>query len=77
MLYKYHWGNNPVRRQLKGRACMILASGKMGSCLIAMADTGERIITSRRAVRRVADTCQRVTFSDATTAVIFGRGYRP
>ena len=72
MIYKYHWGNNPVRRQLKGRACEVLASGRMGSILISMADTGERVITSRRAVRRVPDTCQRVTFSDVASAAIIG-----
>ena len=54
MTYVYAWGNNPVRRALKGRRCRILAQGPMGTVLIEMCDTGELTTTSRRALRREA-----------------------
>lgn len=46
----YLWGNNPRRAELKGRSCEIVAKGRMGSVLIRFLDTGERVITSWRAV---------------------------
>ncbi len=52
MTHVYAWGNNSRRADLKGRACRIVATGRMGSALVEFAD-GERVITSRRAVRRI------------------------
>ena len=51
--YVYAWGNNPRRAELKGRVCVIEASGAMGTCLVAFVDNGERVTTSRRALRRL------------------------
>ena len=50
-LYKYAWGNNPKREKMKGRYCILLASGKMGSCAIEFIDNGQKEVTSRRALR--------------------------
>lgn len=48
----YAWGNNPMRRPLKGKRCRIVASGsRMHSVLLEFED-GVRIITSVRAIRR-------------------------
>lgn len=52
MTHVYAWGNNPRRAELKGRPCRVLATGRMGSALVEFAD-GERVVTSRRAVRRI------------------------
>lgn len=52
-LYRYTWGNNPVRETLKGRLCELLVVGRLNSVLIEMVDTGERFITDRRALRRI------------------------
>jgi hypothetical protein len=50
--YVYAWGNNPRRAELKGRTCRLVASGAMGTVLVEF-DGGERVTTSRRALRRV------------------------
>jgi hypothetical protein len=55
MTYIYSWGNNPVRAKLKGRKCELLAAGTRNTVLIRMCDTGERVTTSRRALRKVAE----------------------
>jgi hypothetical protein len=47
----YAWGNNPRRARLKGGRCVVLARGAMGSVLVCFLDTGEKVITSRRALR--------------------------
>ena len=54
-LYVYAWSNNPRRRELQGRQCRVLARGKMSTVLIEFVDTGERVTTSSRALRRVDD----------------------
>lgn len=51
-VYCYAWANNEVRADLKGRRCVIEATGAMGTCLIRFLDSGKRISTSRRALRR-------------------------
>lgn len=52
-IYVYAWGNNARRAQLKGRRCRILAtSTRFGTVLVVFLDTGERVTTSRRALRR-------------------------
>lgn len=47
----FAWGNNPRRAQLKGRRCVVEARGALGTVLIRFLDTGERVTTSRRAIR--------------------------
>ena len=47
----YRWGNNARRAELRGRRCRIVARGALGSVLVELED-GERVVTSRRAVRR-------------------------
>ena len=51
MTHTYAWGNNPKRAKLKGRKCKLLVSGKMGSVLVEF-ENGERVVTSRRALRK-------------------------
>lgn len=53
-VYTFVWGNNERRLQFKGRRCVLEATGKMGTVLIRFLDTGERMTTSRRALRRAA-----------------------
>ena len=52
-LYVYAWGNNPRRAELKGRRCVVEARGALGTVLIRFPDTGERVTTSRRAIREI------------------------
>lgn len=54
MIYTFAWGNNSRRRELKGRRCELLATGRMGTVLVRFLDTGERVTTSRRALRKTA-----------------------
>lgn len=49
-VFRYRWGNNERRAELKGRRCVIEARGKMGTILVRFLDTGERVTTSYRAV---------------------------
>lgn len=51
----YAWGNNPRRQELKGRACVIEAVGKMNTVLVRFTDTGERVTCSFLALREVPD----------------------
>lgn len=46
------WQDNPVRAALKGRKCRLIATGTRNTVLIEMADTGERVTTGRRALRK-------------------------
>lgn len=48
--YLYAWGNNERRAAFKGRECVLEATGRM----VRFVDTGERLTTSRRAIRKVA-----------------------
>ncbi len=52
MTHFYCWKNNEKRLTLYKRLCKIIARGKMGSILIEF-ENGERVCTSRYAVRRV------------------------
>ena len=52
-IYKYYWGNNPVRAGFRGRLCVLLAVGGFNSALVEFIDTGERLLTDRRAIRRI------------------------
>jgi hypothetical protein len=48
----YVWSNNPRRAQLVGRRCVVLARGRMNTILVQFLDNGERVTTSRYAVKR-------------------------
>jgi len=50
-VFIFTWGNNPRRAELKGRRCVIEASGRMNTVLVRFLDTGERVTTSRRALK--------------------------
>lgn len=52
MSHIYRWRNNPRRAELYGRRCRILVSGKLGTVLVQF-ENGERVTTSRRALRRI------------------------
>lgn len=56
--YVFAWGNNPVRAALKGRRCRIVASGAMSTVMIEFQD-GQRVTTSRRALRRADGACRK------------------
>lgn len=49
--YIYRWGNNEVRKRLKGRECVIIATGTMNTVLIQFTDNGELVTTSKRALK--------------------------
>jgi len=50
-VYVYAWGNNERRAALRGRRCVVEASGALATVLVRFLDTGERVTTSFRAVR--------------------------
>ena len=52
IVYVYAWGNNARRAELRGRDCVVEARGAMRTILLRFLDTGERVTTSARAVRR-------------------------
>lgn len=48
----YVWGNNGVRKELKGKRCRVLHRGaRLHSVLVEFED-GQRVITSARAIRK-------------------------
>jgi len=49
--FRYVWGNNAKRAELKGRACEVLARGALCSVLVRFVN-GQREVVSRRALRR-------------------------
>jgi hypothetical protein len=53
-VYTFAWGNNPRRAELKGRRCVVEARGRMNTVLVRFLDTGERVTTSRYALRRAS-----------------------
>lgn len=53
-VYVFAWGNNERRAALKGRRCVVEARGRMNTVLVRFLDTGERVTTSRRALREAA-----------------------
>jgi hypothetical protein len=57
------WANNPRRRELVGRLCVIEASGRMGTVLVRFIDSGERVTTSRRALRRERASTERASIA--------------
>jgi hypothetical protein len=52
-VYVYAWESNDRRAKLKGRRFVVEARGRMNTMLIRFLDTGERVTTSRRALRPV------------------------
>jgi hypothetical protein len=50
-VYVYVWGNNKRRARLRGRLCVVEARGRMNTVLLRFLDTGERVTTSRFAIR--------------------------
>jgi hypothetical protein len=50
--YYFAWKNNPRRAELYRRRCLVLARGTMNSILIRF-ESGETIVTSRNAIRKV------------------------
>ena len=54
-VYTYAWGNNAKRATMKGRKCVLLAVGNLGSCWIRFLDNGQEEIVSRRALRKVRE----------------------
>ena len=52
MTHIFAWGNNSKRAQYKGKPCIVLARGRMGSIMIEF-ENGDRLITSRYAVRKI------------------------
>jgi len=49
--YFYSWRNNEKRATLYGRACRVLARGKMNSCAVEF-ENGQLEIISRHALRK-------------------------
>lgn len=52
-VYVYAWANNERRAELKGRECIVLVRGGKRTVLVQFLDTGEKVTTSERALRRV------------------------
>ena len=52
MIYKYIWGNNEKRKTFKNRNCKVITKGRMNSICVEF-ENGERVITSRYAVRKL------------------------
>jgi len=50
--HTWAWRSRPVDRDRRGERCRVLASGRMGSCLVEFADK-KRFVTSRRGLRRI------------------------
>jgi hypothetical protein len=50
-VYRFAWGNNAKRQALKGRRCVIEATGALGSVQVRFLDNDQREIVSRRALR--------------------------
>jgi hypothetical protein len=58
-VYEYSWGNNPKRRMLLGRKCLLIACGALNSAKVRFLDSGETEIIDRRALRK-----SKVTFRE-------------
>jgi hypothetical protein len=52
-VYVFVWGNDARRAALEGRRCVVEARGALSTVLVRFLDTGERVTTSARALRRV------------------------
>ena len=49
--YVYAWGNNERRAEFKGKRCRITATGTSMRSVEVEFENGDRLITSRRALR--------------------------
>jgi hypothetical protein len=58
LVYEYAWGNNERRAALKGRRCVVEATGRLNTVLVRFLDTNERVTTSRHALRLATETEQ-------------------
>lgn len=52
-IYSYFWKNNPTREAWHGRPVYLIVSGAMNSVVIEDCQTGARMVTHRRAIRRL------------------------
>jgi hypothetical protein len=52
-LYYYFWKNNPTRMAWRGRVVRLVCVGPLNAALIEDAETGARMVTNRRAIRRL------------------------
>ena len=52
--HTYHWGNTPERAARKGQRCTVVRTGRMRTAVVEFED-GERMVTSLRALRRIAE----------------------
>lgn len=48
-VYFFAWGNNPKRKTMKGRACIVISRGRMN---IEFIDNGQRKIVSRNSIQK-------------------------
>ena len=55
--YYFAWGNNEVRKKLKGKRLRVIARGALNSALVEFED-GQRVIISRNAIRKVKEECE-------------------
>ena len=60
MKYPYYfvWGNNEVRKKLKGKRLRVIARGALNSALVEFED-GQQLIISRNAIRKVKEERER------------------
>ena len=52
MTYIYKWKNNPKRKTLFNRKCIILCYEKKNSCLVEFIDNKEKVCVSRNALHK-------------------------
>ena len=52
-LFYYHWKNNPIRAAWRGRVVRLICVGPLNAALIEDAENGARMVTNRRAIRRL------------------------
>lgn len=52
-LYHYYWKNNPTRAAWHGRVVRLVCVGPLNAALIEDAENGARMVTNRRAIRRL------------------------
>lgn len=55
-VYVYSWANNPKRKELKNRECVVICRGKMNSCLVKFIDNNQMEVISRNAIRKAKKT---------------------
>ena len=53
--YRFCWKNNPKRRTLYGKTCVLIARMTMNSVLVEFVDTGEQEVVSRYSIRKIKE----------------------